>query len=150
MTARSRRILAAAEAVLLLFPLTAFMTGFVAVSYCAYPTSGWHPAQVLFDAAVLVQVAGVAAAWRLLTPYLHDPTGLLEAHPVWFILLTAATLAGAAGTGVAAAHLISARPPTLLVGFGLLTPSVVLTPIRLHLSQQKRRQLSDGGTGPAG
>lgn len=134
MNERTHKTLAVAEIGLLLFPLTAFTTMFVIVSYCAYPLPRYRPIQIAFDAGVLLQVAGICAAWRLIVRYVRrGRSGLRDVHGSWFILLGTAAGLGAAGALVAAKHKLTPHGATELVGFALLAPSALLVPVWFHL-----------------
>ncbi|MFC3606974.1 hypothetical protein [Stutzerimonas tarimensis] len=139
MTARSHRLLGAAEAVLLLLPLTLLTVAILVLSYPAYPIP-LRTLQVIFDLAMLAQVVAIIAGWRLMLGYLrHGPAGLARTHRGWLGVLAIGAAIGLVGGAIAIWHAFNPANAPDLVGYALLAPAALLIPLWLHWQLQRRR-----------
>jgi hypothetical protein len=143
--ARVRKSLVAAQALLLLLPVTLLFVFIVFSDYPAYPQRHFSAPQAAFDLGLLLAMAGVAAAWRLVVPYLRrGRAGLREVHAAWLVLLVLGSLPGVAGAVVAGARFLDSAEPGVTVGFTLLAPAVVLLPLAVQLGREKLRTSTAG------
>lgn len=134
-----RKILLALEVLVLLLPLTLFMTLLVPLSYIAYPVPDPKLIQIVFDLAMLIKLAGIIAAWRLAVSYISGGRRSLQsAHPIWICVLAAAAVIGLLSTLVAVEQMTLAEYPSERIGFTLLAPALALMPIAVHMFLESR------------
>jgi hypothetical protein len=139
MTERGHKILLAAEALVLLVPLTLIAALLTALSYPAYPIP-LHPLQLGFDLAMLFKLAAIVAAWRLTVLYLRrGREGVKSAHAAWPWLLAVGAAIGLAGAAISVEHMMNPTQARSYVGFALLAPAAALVPVYVHLLRERRR-----------
>lgn len=139
MSERLSKALLAAEAVLLLLPLTLHTALFVPVAYPAYPPPNSRPIQVVFGLALLLQVLALVAARRLALLFLHSGRrGLGRAGNAWRVLRGLGATVGLAGMLATAEHLLDPGTVRNRVGFALLMPAAVLWMPGIHLLLEGR------------
>lgn len=130
----------AAEALLLLLPLTLIAALLVLLSYPAYPLPDPRPIQLVFDLAMLFQLLALVAGWRMVILYLRSGRhGLRGARTLWIILLVLGAVIGLAGAFVAVEHVLNSGTARDSVGFALLAPGAVLSVLAGHLLWERRR-----------
>lgn len=139
MTERLSKGLLIAEAVLLLVPLTLLAVFFVLVSYPAYPPPNFPPIQIAFDLGVVLILAALIAAWRLVVLHLRAGPGALKARPLWLMLVIVGALIGLASLLVIVERVLNSGAPGEYVGFALLAPAAVLGVLAIHLTLEVRR-----------
>jgi hypothetical protein len=139
MSDRAGKILLAGVVLLFLLPLTAWTVLIVALSYPAYPIPDPGALQIVFDIAMLLQIVGIAAAWRLAARYFRaGREGLARLSRAWLLLLGVGALVGGIGAGFAAEHALDPRSAEDYVGFALLCPAVLLVPIWWFMWRNRR------------
>jgi hypothetical protein len=137
---RSSLILVAAEALLLLVPVTLFCAFVLYVAYPAYPLPRISFVAIAFDIAFVLCGAATVAAWRLIAVYLrHGRAGLHQEPAIWWALLWTGALLGLFGVAMAGVLLVIEGAPPDVTGFALLAPAALLTVPAVHLAWERRR-----------
>lgn len=137
MSERAHKVLLGAEALILLLPLTLFTALMVAVSYPAYPMP-MKPLQIVFDLGMVLKIAAVVAAWRLVTAHLsRGRTGVATVHPAWSVLLGLGALLGLVAGVIALWHALNPENAPVIIGYILLSPAAALLPVLLHLRHER-------------
>jgi hypothetical protein len=105
MSERIGEAVLAGQALILLLPATLLVGFLIFISYAAYPLQHASPWQAAFDVAMLIVLAAVAAAWRLVVVRLRAGRASLgRVHSAWFITAVLGALVGLLGAVVAVEH----------------------------------------------